>query len=176
MTSRVLRNRAAAIKKGNAKFLKMTKAEKRVAIAKDVIAQIEVRRLVPKNMTFLDIPEAPESLENDANELRDVLLTVPTCEVCAKGALFVCAVERMDKLTVGQYTIGADRDYMLKLFTPKQWDLIESAFEGWSSIFVDGMIVNTPKVEKFSDQYPDPADRMVAIMKNIIKNHGTFKP
>lgn len=175
MTAEALNQRIATIKKSNAKFLKMTKAEKRVAIAKDVIAQIKSQRLIPKNMEFLTLPTAI-TLETKVGDMRDVMLATPTCEVCAKGALFVCAVERMNNLTVGQYIIGADREYMHKIFTPKQWGLIECAFEGWSTLHLESKIIDSSAARDFGDKYVDPADRMLAIMRNIIKNDGTFKP
>jgi hypothetical protein len=66
---------------------------------------------------------------------------------------------------------------LLRYFTLNQIQLIEHTFEGgigavyWDS---DHSMVN--KSHAFYSRYPDSKDRLLAIMKNIVENNGTFKP
>lgn len=156
----------------------MNKAQMRVAIAKDVIKQITAKRLLARKNIYLmaghtgsqdDAWRTKLYKQNASTQLNEVLPKV--CQVCAIGAVFVAAVEKNDALKVGQLytedgvrfvTSGTMKKYLRRWFSAAQLYLMEGVFEGWddSADTLEG----------------DSTDVLVFIMKNIIKNKGTFKP
>lgn len=154
-------------------FKKLTAAQKRVAIARDVIAQLDLKRFKAEKMTYVwmnrSIPytAADEQLcDRTAGE---------KCTVCALGALFIAGVERADKVTVGQVGYGNTPysfGYLTKFFSEKQLTTVERAFECWRDDPVDpnrsGYDSDSPLAKLNSN------DRMRVIMSNIVKNKGRF--
>lgn len=152
---------------------KMTRAERRVAIAKDVIKHIKAQQLkVKTSYGYVKHPQGMAALEhiaksayNDkdlANKLKQ------ECGVCARGAMMLCKVAKFNNYNFdiqnygylgGWDTFEALRD----AFSMDQLDAIERAFEGTDleSVFV---------------HIQDPSDRLLAIMQNIVDHNGTFKP
>lgn len=56
-------------------------------------------------------------------------------------------------------------------------EVMEIAFEGCNPN--EGLCKGDPSYDQavaFGDCYDDEGDRLIAIMKNVIKNKGTFKP
>ncbi len=175
------------IKLKEALFKKMPKNRKRVAIAKDVIAQLETKQIIAVRGTYMRLREAPEA--RDGMQFRDALLSdKTTCTACAIGSMFACAVIRADALTIGDINevseasyIGTSaeiedaimREYLKRYFTDNQLAMIEAAFECW------GAYSDTPGVRNsyfFGHEYGDVTERMIAIFRNIAANKGTFKP
>lgn len=112
------------------------------------------------------------------------------CEVCARGALFVAAVERFDNLSFGQLNIDdwdkqhgqgfapyIWKNYEFRFFTRKQIVMIETAFE---QSLIDEIVVLSDnlldKCRNFAPKVKSAKGRMTAIMKNIVRNQGTFVP
>ncbi len=128
---------AKAIREANNNFDKMTAAQKRVAIAKDVIAQLGKEKYNAESGTYLQLDESLPS--NKKQQLIDIFADpeMPTCTVCARGAMFCSAVRKFNDCTVGNVN-GSDasnlvssnfQKYERKFFSYKQVSLIESAFE-----------------------------------------------
>lgn len=76
-----------------------------------------------------------------------------------------------------------NEDRLRSYFSEEQIALIENAFEQGSgeyscSYTTDHLDIDDELIvaEEFGDRYENPEDRLVAIMKNIIKNKGTFVP
>jgi hypothetical protein len=174
---------------------KLTKAEMRIAIAKDVIAQIKAKKYNPTNGVWV--------VSDCGQEYDDWLLTAASscevdvqvytkninkCNVCALGSLFVSAVNKYNNVygtfdSVSTYevfsSIGTEekKSPLLRYFSSSQLQLIEFTFEGGMGAFY--FYDNSSTAERayaFYEQYPDDKDRLIAIMKNIIKNKGIFKP
>lgn len=145
-----------------AKKPKQTKAQMRVRIAKDVLKQLDLGKIVPTEMTYLDGFHG-HKYHADA---REVVQQMPQCEACAKGAIFVAAVLRHNDAIVGECAVGFV-GYLRRWFTAPQLRLIEGAFEDFGT---------TQAASAFYAAHEDPEMRMRAIMRNIIKNNGTFKP
>lgn len=111
-----------AIARRNAAFEKMSPAEKRVAIAKDVLAQIKSKKLIPAHMVWVNSTTPRNTTSNGVTaakdvkadtELQEILRATPTCHVCALGALFTCAVKVADDLKVKElavYSYDADAE------------------------------------------------------------------
>ena len=120
------------------------------------------------------------------------------CKVCGVGGLLVAKCMRFDKfenafdldtdIQVGGYEAG---NGLVDLFSNEQLALIECAFEKWTAPEIDpeeddnsgdkselGDITREEqdKAATFGARYDDDRNRFLAIMRNIVKNDGTFKP
>lgn len=157
-------------------FERKTPNQKRVAIALDVIKQVQTRRLVATRGTYvaLTVP-SPVQAEDQVCDLT----AGRKCAVCGIGALFIATVERADKLTAadlvgswatGQRILNLDGDdcrrYLSRFFLPETTRLIESYFEGWS----------WPEEQCIQWHGLDPDDRLIRLMRNIVRNRGRFVP
>lgn len=194
---------AAQIERKNARFESMTPEQRRVAIAKDALKQIEVKRYRPLRGHYVVGSEFfDKNIVNDSRIGEQQVCTVmsdnmPSCQVCARGALFLSSITLFDKLRVNSlptlryrfdnrylYTsldnidlCGADMQVQeRKFFSKQQITLIETAFEG-SVIHgnSNGLTeVQIEAAELFSKNYKNSNNRLIAILKNIIKNKGEF--
>lgn len=109
------------------------------------------------------------------------------CKVCALGGIFAATVKRFNKFeSVPDLSMDEGYDYLEDYFSKQQLDMIECAFElGHGRVFYEenniygdnelGKKLGNSCIE-FGKQYKAGEARMVAIMKNIIKNNGSFKP
>lgn len=170
------------ISKANKEFDKMTPAEKRVQIARDVLAQLASKRLVAASGLWLSGKGAEPLFSNtqlDKNdELQAVLSKKKQCTGCALGGMFMCAVERADKLKLKDLSEDSQEarhienedvfEYMGKYFSRDQLNAIEAAFEqgqGASDDYKAGM---------WLEDIDDASLRMRLIMENIVANKGKF--
>lgn len=178
-----------ALDKQNKAFDKLSKMDKRVAIAKDVIANLNSKKFIAKHGSYIETI-------GDNKQINQFTLLDTTCNVCAIGSLLTGRISRGNKLDINLDTLlhiddfaGEEEIKLLKdLFTAKELRYIEYAFEGWnindSFEFTDKEI---EKVEKFFDSYINrnandyeieksrsDDKRLRAIMNNIIKNKGKF--
>lgn len=199
--NKVVANRNRQVKKDNLAFEKMSPAEKRVQIARDCLQQLASKRLVATQGSWLtgvnDISLFSNKDVKKDLELQQVLLKQKKCEACALGGMFMCAVERADKLklskivsTKGFYYSDSDQyencsieqsdvfSYMRKFFSKDQLELIEFTFEHGNG----ACYLNNDKASaaiEFSykaNLSGDSQTLMKLIMENIVVNKGTFKP
>lgn len=167
---------------------KPSKAERRVAVAKDVIYRLK-RNLqkgylgygngkaeLPKRVTLED------SVQPYINKVQK------QCNACALGSCFLSYIRlennvkfkdiAMFKIEDGILDIYIERydiEKSLKtIFSEKQMSLIESAFEK-SYTFGNGL-VNMDQAVSFGEGFDINKGRIIAIMENIVENKGTFKP
>lgn len=169
---------------------KLSKAQMRVAIAKDVIAALNTKHYAARSGSYISGTVALPKKKKPTVDIRPLLKkALKQCHVCAKGALFVSAVERYNNVScslyAGQTSISLFgrfndeeliSDHLIEYFTRRQIDLIETAFEGDN---VTGNYEFGPDLFPaihYVEEFPDAEARMIAIMKNIVKNKGTFKP
>lgn len=197
---------AMRVLKNNADFEKLSQAEKRVAIAQDVLVQLQMEKIVPTQGLYLEGPDDSEVAIKPSTPIKNVTAwQEPGCSVCAKGALFVSAVKMMNGRKVkelkdlnwltdenGQdinkydaFSVGNDTivDYLGDVFLSDQLNMIEAAFEENN---IDDYLADElkRKVRKktghhsiyFRQEESDEAERMRLIMENVVKNKGTFKP
>jgi hypothetical protein len=162
----------SAMKRKQKAFAKLTPSQKRVAIAKDVIAQLDTRRLRARTMTYVYLvgPKPKASYDQQVCDLT----VGRNCQVCALGAMFVVAVERADKLNVSDNVDfdnrfhGADGEtcysYLAQFFSTDQLHQIEAAFEGFDGI----------RWAWAEDTDVSPEERMRRVMTNVIRNRGRF--
>lgn len=185
------------IARRNRIFQAATKAEKRVLIAKDVIAQIRAKRLRAKSRAWI-IPEnldTPAALPFDAFYDKDASVQklflskeMAPCNCCALGGLFMSCTLYNNKTTVQELDQAADdlgrmieadgpSNGLTKFFSRDQLQLIEYAFEGGDGYFNDWGLSGGAVENAYANyNHIDDEKRLIAIMENIIENKGTFKP
>lgn len=158
-----------------AEFWAMSNEDKRVAIASDVLRYLDAKKIEAETLVYLRFPRNGNLTK--AGRIRvdksaDLALSeAAKCQVCALGACLYALVLRADQLTLGE--LGASKsDNLLhvgncytknileELFAHEQLRDMEAAFEKWRRY---------SSMEGTSDQ------RLRTIMKNIIRNKGTFK-
>lgn len=162
---------ASLIKEGNKKFKRMTRAQKRVEIAKDALMQIRAGKTIVVSGSYL--------YQEEGGEYAVGIKTVQTCHACAKGALFLAKTRRAGTPTLGYEAFNGEQEAMPE-WPEANWHLIEVAFEG----AVMDSPLNCPKnwgdsvtkAKEFYYAHPGDNRRLIAILKNIIKNNGTFVP
>jgi hypothetical protein len=179
-------------KKSKETLKAMDKADARVVIARDVIHQLRYNRLVARQGVYVQPWMDGSRQQNDlftpkdvdnGKDVKDVLFKrAEYCEVCAKGALFISAIMKFDNFPVndllvedaGHIGVCASHGTALDAyFDESQLELIEYTFEKGNA----GTCYSHEEHKKaihFYEQYDDTHDLLVAIMKNIIKNKGTF--
>jgi hypothetical protein len=142
----------------------MTKKEMCVALAKDAIKHVKTEKFsvakggyciveYEEDGVFVYNRSVPGYLQ------LDTVLDKPkaTCRICALGGLLAMYALRKDDTTIDQ---ACDRSEIVKrlgkYFAKHELDLIETTFEG-----VKGG--------------PCGIERFIAIMRNIVRNEGTFE-
>ncbi len=169
-------------------FEKLGQMEKRVAIARDVIARISAGKIKAEqgylfnNKSVLEREEGQKSLQTIFNE--------NTCEVCAKGGLICSWVGNFNKynnLDMFDQNILSNHYpvELIEIFGRKLLDAIEACFEGQTYSWHDGEFnefickfvdENCDKIIKtLYNKYKSNSNRLKAIMKNIIDNGGSLQ-
>ncbi len=182
------------VEENNKKFYKATTAQKRVIICKDALIQIKLKKFIANSGRYLQSDELCSISNNvDSIELKSILPQVKSCQVCAKGALFLSEVMNRNNYKVGYDLVLIDniksdniQERLEGLFAKNQLDLIEVAFEKRiidpdNDYICKDQYDDTPtkiaeKAIKFGEKYSKANDRLIAILDNIIFNKGTFKP
>lgn len=188
---------AAEIENRNRVFAAATPEQKRMLIAKDVIAQIKAKRFKPtsgtwvrpkmKNGAYLEIEEKFDGDES----IRELFIgkRIPACDCCALGAMFMSCTTYNEGTTVDHFEREIDWDFeervlnktlsngLTNFFSVEQLQLIETAFEGGDGAFmVEKGDLEAQKAASWYEDLSRDDKRMIAIMENIIANNGTFVP
>ena len=185
-------NLKTIIKRKQKLFSKMSIVEKRIAIAKDVIERIKISQFLPEQGVFCEIDgddiseyEGKTITGEPITEVCDIVNSKQYCSVCAKGGLFMSYVGYVDNLKIDDLTYGTrkaslngnEMRSLSKIFSQKQLSLIETTFENSSYNWNVELSDEEREIcRRFHDKYRHTSERLIKIMKNIIKNNGTFKP
>lgn len=144
--------------------------ERRVLAAKDVIERLQSGQFE----AGADYSDERFWSEKDEADVQSIILSGQPCSQCAAGSLLLSQVAYSNRLTASEVSdfqneteTEADK-YFGNLFSYYQAQLIEAAYENYSSSF--------PEVCNLCSRYRDRKERMIAIMQNIIDNNGTFIP
>jgi hypothetical protein len=183
--TRILKKQIAAAKAtlarhtANLKFAVLPPAQKRIAIARDVLAML----VLPKgkrpriDSTYMDVNVRDEAFT------QETLCTNPSaCTVCGIGSLMLAHfrmfdnVPRVEDVEMLMFADIADR--LRGYFSKKQLACIEAAFEG-KIMSLDDYYILTPKLREALNTWNDyvhrnPTQRLRKIMENLIENGGTF--
>lgn len=191
------------IKARNAWFNSLTPEDKRVAIAQDVIEQLNLQKFVATSGEYFIAEDIPNT-----NSLQKAIDNKEVqCSVCAMGAVFASRVRLGNECNIGAVNstyaelgnvqVNSDNvlNYTTDIFTEEQMRIMEFCFEGrdvdmmfkpnwvYLSDFdseeeyeaeVDRITELNRKCEAFYEAYYSEEDRMRAIMNNIISNKGQF--
>jgi hypothetical protein len=179
-------------RKKNIAFDKLPPARKRVAIARDVIEQLDAKKYIAEEGSYV-VPHNfgkkhlagnryfPESAKNKSLKEYFCDSKKKACQVCAKGSLFLSYVSKVNDFKVGQNMWLDDRDTdaykkLSEVFSSPQLELIEGVFENYQNrTNIDlNQFYRQNDLNYFEDDYADKCLRVIC--KNIIKNRGTFKP
>ena len=173
-------------------FSRLSAAGKRVAIAKDVLAQIKKHQFLISRGEWCEFGELPvieaKPVFNQSFLLKGkkIEIAVPKCNVCALGAAMCSSVRLGNVAELEKSSSETDvQDQLSRYFSGKQMEMIEACFErrineGDELCDFGSGEEMTPSeeksIEKFAGKYDGDKSRAVAIFKNIIKNNGQFKP
>lgn len=166
-----------------------TKVEMRIAIAKDVLKQLAAKKIKAKQRVYGEFKL--KALVKEGDDLQTILKTnlkTKSCDACALGAAMISYVRLYDKVKVGEEVhpddyspkeLAMDRPELTlgKVFPPEQLDLIEAAFEhDGGLVYYSVSELELENAKDFGRHFKSSYNRLKAIMGNIVKNKGTFKP
>ena len=124
------------IKAENELFLSLPNNEKKIIIAKDCLARIKFSQLKPICGMFAETNHL-KIVFDDKKSLQSVLNEeVISCDVCAKGGLFLSYIGRVNQVTIdglgptSNNITDGNHSKLLEIFTPEEISYIEMAFEG----------------------------------------------
>ncbi len=162
-------------KKPIKKFEEMDDAEKRVAIARDVIVHLNLVKPSQGTYCYRSRPKGIRGRDSAQNYIDKIS---KDCDVCALGACFLSYIRlnnqvkvhevigkkgyNLNHVSVGQYLI---QQKLGSYFTSEQLNVIESAFENYHC---------EDQCDEYDDLGKTPKARLRNIMRNIIKNKGEF--
>lgn len=190
----VTTKRANLVAKNNEAFKKLSAPQKRVAIAQDVIKQIQLKRYKPTKGDYVLFKNSQSRFKSIKTDIQTVFPEIENCNTCAMGACILSIAHLNDHLNGKDVTERTDAaTKMIKeFFAPKQLALIETAFEmtyqlggfwstsggGIHSSNIGGYLNAAQRniAINFGDKYYTDEERMIAIYQNIIDNKGTFIP
>jgi hypothetical protein len=192
--TRAEQRRQAANKAKNAAFNKLTDYQKRVTIARDVLAQLASNALGVAQGRYVQAEALASLLWSQKKEASE-LLQDASCTVCGVGSLFLCGVLRSDNYEIGRsdirtgsasFNASLSREstfgYLKQFFPTANLYAIEAAFELQNYAYNDF----TSEARDFDPtaaitfgrvaSATDPKTRLRLIMENIVVNAGTFRP
>jgi hypothetical protein len=195
------------IRDRNRRFQKLTGPQKRVRIAKDVLAAIAAKRIVARTGYYLNLDLSFEAEHDSGKYVGNSLTPVEefaennVCSACALGSMMICLASRTNDMKVGQLTstamaFEAIRNKLTSVFADSQIALIESAFDDAAltpekfGLYGDMKFMEQQETarEWWRTAFPiaekdrrgpnasNAEERLVAIMRNIVQNDGTFVP
>jgi hypothetical protein len=188
----------SAINESNDTFEQANPAVKRMMIAQDVLDRITIKQLRPKTQHLIN--HILPNLNHNDSILDTLNKEKYSCNVCAKGALFLSYVGRVNNFEwsmcdLGTWHGGAEMIKLREIFSEYQLSLIETAFEGRVYVYQDReglpLFPENSEEEKEvnaaillygydnSASVPDSElanTRLVEICNNIIRNEGTYIP
>lgn len=167
----------AKIKKANAIYKRSTAAQRRVLIAKDALKQIAARKMIASCGIWTDVRVAGSDVLDDAGEPLQPILHRPDtkCHCCGVGAIFIGYVRLNNNAMVmdGWYYEDIRRVTGWPSDNLRQ---IEIAFEKGCGRHAEIHNAKDRKARGFGLRYEESEDRLVAILKNIVRNKGLFQP
>lgn len=167
----------ARIEMSNALFNSMTPSQRRVAIAKDVILQIKASRYKTGHTGYIEDFKPQNGVSIHDAPLQKTICNMESCRVCARGAMVLSAIKKFNNyndprlITEEHYDTYTLRAAESLYFSENQAVLIESAYERRS--------LNPTKACDAAVRYGKSlsgrkSERLIQIMRNIIRNHGKF--
>jgi hypothetical protein len=156
----------------NAAFRKLSRKERRTAIARDVVAQLDAGRYLAKARAYFKVRHGvAEKFDGDVQRIgaaRDV-----SCSVCALGAGAVSRARLGDQVAVDEGESLDAYEALRCAFSDVELYRMECAFELWT-MYDDAGRNDEPS--SFGARFQSPRQRLRAIWQNVIDNGGKFCP
>jgi len=177
------------INKLNEQFKKATKAQKRVMIAQDVLAQLKTKRYVAESGCWVQpnyYSDWKQLSDKDSVQELFAAKKIESCNVCALGGLFMsCTNFNNNTLLEDLYDVSGDLGNLIdeeeqlsnklnKIFSTNQLKLIEMYFEANGGFFREDD--EDDRIGVFYNKNSSDKKRLQLIMENIVENGGTFVP
>ena len=177
------------INKLNEQFKKATKAQKRVMIAQDVLAQLKTKRYVAESGCWVQpnyYPDWKQLSDKDSVQELFAAKKIESCNVCALGGLFMsCTNFNNNTLLEDLYDVSGDLGNLIdeeeqlsnklnKIFSTNQLKLIEMYFEANGGYFREDD--EDDRIGVFYNKNSSDKKRLQLIMENIVENGGAFVP
>jgi hypothetical protein len=181
-------------------FDKLTLAGKRCRIARDVLKQLDAKRLVAEHRVYLAVKEDVEAglfadprwrgscteghiVASEKAAQNIVLSSVKQCKVCALGSLLMAKVNFKNGVTLAGFAEqhgerGGIIEQLSGYFSAEQLTLIECVFEGKDYSFrmpadLEDKCVEHRRMTGLG--YEDAEVVLRDIMHNIIRHNGEFR-
>ena len=181
---KLIKTKNDIVEKQNAAFNRLTTLQKRVAIAKDAIAQIQSGKYKPTTGKYIELNNSLKILGSGSKSLQDAFLNATKCQVCARGALFVSQICKGNKCSLSDIGLHESDRYInlynFKDHESKIWDeetiyLIESCFEKREMCEESSVAYSDIEAAiHYGKSFKSAKDRLVGICQNIIDNKGKF--
>lgn len=170
-----MKKKQPSIAQLNAAFKKAKPEQRRVMIAKDALKQLKAEKFIASPGTWAAVRYSSGASPHSRDALQPILLKPGiSCKCCGAGAIFLSHVR-----LANEAAYGAGGAFSL-IQNATQWPvdnlrLIELAFEGGDGCHTaeDG---NDDAAVDFGGDYEEPTNRLIAILRNVIANNGTFDP
>lgn len=177
------------LEKQNRAFAKLPKAKQRVAIAKDAIAQIRAGKYeITPGYWAEYLPTRESTTEEDCWGVTLVIADQSTivkslrrsepCRVCQLGSAAVSRIRcgNVSTFTSDSNDMDAVGEALKDIFSLRQMELLEAAFEGESTLAVGhASDASVLQAEAWYVGISNPKRRAIAIWENVIRNKGTFR-
>jgi hypothetical protein len=180
------------IKKRNAWFNALSSQEKKIAIAKDAIQQIEIGKYKAKqSYGYFTLGEyMTQDNRYQISDLQCEIDKAETCSLCGMGAVFASRVRLGNDITNAKPDGDDIVNILEDVFEEEELRLIEAAFEGdgnenyfetyeeydedEDTYFTDYEPLNNAVA--FHDNELGASEMLIKILNNVIENNGEFKP
>jgi hypothetical protein len=201
MSNLTLKDLNSQIEASNQEFNTASIYTKRVMVAQDVLDRIQIKQIKARRGSVVHVPDTVRTkLQHSTfsftsnHSIKDTLCNEEfECEVCAKGAMFMGYVGRVNEFAWGlTNSLSAHHHHsvmmkkLVELFTEYQMSLMETAFEGrcyvygdkdGNSLFPEGTAQHNEYLAALYVYDGQPShERLIAICNNIIRNEGEFIP
>lgn len=162
-----------------AKWKTMSNPAKAVAIAKDAIYRVQVGQLKPTSGEWAQFCRD----DIDSRRVNDVQTLVKKgvkCSACALGGCIIGLAVHEDRMTeIEAEFSGQTRTRLEEIFGDDNLLLIEYTFEmgeGYIGSYELNDLDLIKRALVFGSKYRSPKTRFLAILENVAKNRGQFKP
>lgn len=181
------------INRNNKIWANASKRERRVLLARDVIAQINAEKIIPMQGTWASSADGRQLVAGGGSVQKAIISgEIPKCDCCAVGGLMLSAIKYCNNINIeeGECYIGfmftsnitpnsqhvddAATRLLYEVFDPRTVRAIETAYEMGNGQFIDMSYMCLDSEYPKNLRLLESEDRMIAIMENIIENKGIF--
>ncbi len=144
----------------------------KLAIAKDALKLLRLKRIVAENGRYFGAPDLPGDGGNDVQAYL-ARTDGPPCAVCARGALLCGLVKRVDGFKFYDSYFAKEKELLLS-FTMLELEQIESAFESYAHNGIDYQSYRRRR--GIHEDLSGDQKALRSILRNIVAGNGEFDP